>query len=356
MTSVYTNKYVSDIPLKRPQETFVDDPSLLDEISIAELEFDLANDIKNINTLHVLHAIAVLNAMIHDLIALHGNRELFEKFRRQQLEKYSIDIDELQLEAGAAATGFHDDDLPLPVESFGTFDDPLPPGSLASSTMSMSPVLKYTRSSDNISTTSSEAKLPVEPEETGLGTTVFISTESLIQTTSLEMIADPITTHSNERLKKEVAYHMAPKIKQQADHLLRCFGLAKAPPLTIEKFLLRIQTYSPSVSVSVWVHSAYMLFKLCVLLDVAPLTLLNVYRFILALIRCLTKKLEDIHQKQRSFATVGGVALKDLCKIEVSFLYLCNFKLVVSEHILNDFLTKDFLSLRLFCREYVHET
>ncbi|KAM9916768.1 hypothetical protein OXX80_013491 [Metschnikowia pulcherrima] len=92
-----------------------------------------------------------------------------------------------------------------------------------------------------------------------------------------------------------------------------------------------------------------MIYKLCVLLDVVTLTPLNVYRFILASLRCSTKKLEDVHQKQKSFATVGGVAPKDLGKIEVSFLYLLNFKLVVSEHILDRFLTKDFVALRAFC-------
>lgn len=323
----------------------MDDPSLFEEISLSELEFDLGHDVKDINNLHVFHAIAVLNAMLQDLIVLQENRELFVQFRRAQLQKYSIDIDALleQTEGGnAAATGFHDDDLPLPVETLEPFWS-------NSSTQSLLP--KYsTLSSDGLNTPSPDTDFAEEFTET-VTDVMFISTESLIQTTSLDMLADPITNHSNERLKKEVSYHLAPKIKQQAEHLLRYFGLAKAPPLSIEQFLLRIKTYSPSVSVSVYIHSAYMLFKLCVLLDVVPLTLLNVYRFILALIRCLTKKLEDIHQKQKSFATVGGVALKDLCKIEVSFLYLLNFKLVVSEHILNDFLTKDFLSLRRFCRD-----
>lgn len=372
----YHNKYVSDIPLKRPQETFVDDPCSLEEVSLADLEFDLANNIKDINRLHIFHAIAVFSSVLNDLILLSGNRELLEKFRQQRLEAYQINMDSLEKDLLKERTGFHDDDLPLPLDppqdhseyqessidasieklienliekllqkllqNFGNLQE-------SESYVSLSNQLGQNKGSDEFSTSSDADELLIEvgakPPQ------AFISTELLIQTTSLEILADPITAHSNERLRKEVLYHMTPKIKQQAELLVRCFGLAKAPSVTIEQFLARIKQYSPSVSVSVYIHSAYMLFKLTVLLDVMQLTPLNVYRFILALIRCLTKKLEDIHQKQQNFATVGGVAPKDLRKIEVSFLYLLNFKLVVSEYILNEFLTKEFVALRVFCKD-----
>lgn len=348
--AAYTNKYVSDIPLKRPPETFVDDPALLEEISIGELEFDLANDVKDINRLHVFHAIKVFHTMLEDLIRLGEDRPRFDRFRRETLEVYSIDLDivlgQLQDDAYPCA-GFHDDDLPLPVDPPSVLSaevysaNALPPASpgaeetARADEASLSPPLRCTESSDTLDTPSG----------------AFISTELLIQLTLLDVLSDPISAHNNERLRKEVMFHMKPKIKAQAEHLTKCFGLAKAPPITLEQFLIRIKTYLPSVSVSVYIHSAYMLFKLCVLLDVVQLTPLNVYRFILALIRCLTKKLEDIHQRQKSFATVGGVMLKDLSKIEMSFLYLFNFKLMVSEYMLNHFLTTEFMALRKFCRE-----
>lgn len=391
-TTPYHNKYVSDIPLKRPQETFVDDPCSLEEVSLADLEFDLANNIKDINRLHIFHAIAVFSSVLNDLILLSGNRELLEKFRKQRLEAYQINMDSLEKDLLKERTGFHDDDLPLPLdppqdhseykessidasieklieelieklignlieklignliekllENFGDLQE-------SESYVSLSNQFGQNKGSDEFSTSSDADELLIDvgakPPQ------AFISTELLIQTTSLEMLADPITAHSNERLRKEVLYHMTPKIKQQAELLVRCFGLAKAPSVTIEQFLARIKQYSPSVSVSVYIHSAYMLFKLTVLLDVMQLTPLNVYRFILALIRCLTKKLEDIYQKQQNFATVGGVAPKDLRKIEVSFLYLLNFKLVVSEYILNQFLTKEFVALRAFCKDNFKE-
>lgn len=368
-TSPYHNKYVSDIPLKRPQETFVDDPCLLEEVLLADLEFDLANNIKDINRLHVFHAIAVFSAVLHDLIRLSGDRALFDLYRAQRLDAYQIHMDSLENDLLNEKSGFHDDDLPLPLDPphephlEASLEATLEPGldksesfvSLPDKNESygLSPRLEINKlGSDDFSTSSaSEVDDLVIDFASKAPPGAFISTELLIQTTSLDVLADPITVHSNERLKREVLYHMTPKIKQQAEILVRCFGLAKAPPVTIEQFLARIKQYSPLVSVSVYIHSAYMLFRLCVLLDVMQLTPLNVYRFILALIRCLTKKLEDIHQKQQNFATVGGVAPKDLRKIEVSFLYLINFKLVVSEYILNQFLAKEFVALRAFCRE-----
>lgn len=314
MASAYVNKYVSDVPLKRPRETFVDDPALLDEVSCKELEFDLANGIKTINSLHSFHAISIFAHTMNTLIALQKLPDEFSRFRKAQLGRNLIDLDQLQEEQDEV------DELPIEEECSVRQEEPVSPVSLSSS--------------------------PEEAESDG-----FISTELLLRSTSLELIPDPITCHSSERLKKEVAYHMTPKIRHQTEHLLRSFALVKKPDLTVEQFLVRIKTYLPSLLVLVYIHAAYMLFRLCVLLDVVQLNSLNVYRFILALVRCLTKKLEDIFQKQKNFATVGGVAPKDLCKIEVGFLYLCNFKLVVSEQILNDFLCNDFVGLCQFARE-----
>lgn len=360
MTSVYVNDYVSDIPLKRPAETFVDDPASFEEVSISELEFDLSHDIKDINKLHIFHAVAVLKSMLTDLIRLGENKELFDEFRREQLQKNSINVDELltsETTSPEPSASFHDDDLPLPVETLrpsGPYRLPsvdylgIPPvpdvndvlNRLPDVSLPVSPVPELdTEASDSDSLLKADTSA------------VFISTESLLKLTSLDVVSNPVTEHNSKRLNKEVKFHTNQKTKQQAEHLLKAFSLAKAPPITIEQFLLRIKTYLPSISVSVYIHSAYMLFKLCVLLDVTKYTHLNVYRFILALLRCLVKTLEDIYQKQKSYATVGGVDLKDLRKIEVSFLYLFNFKLMCSEFILNHFLVNDYVALRKFCRE-----
>lgn len=323
------NQYAADIPLKRAQETFVDAPRLLDDVALAELEFDLAHGVKDINGLHVFHAIAVLEQMLEDLIMLGENPAKLAEFRALQLQEYGFGdesreiVDSKEIVDSTApevkkAPRFHDDDLPR-------------------------------ADIDGADGNSGNSGIPPETSpEAADG--AFVPIERLVATTSLEKVLNPITTHSLLRLRRELAFHRAPSTQTQAAHLVRAFTLAKPPPISIREFLLRINKYSPSVSVSVYVHSAYLLFKLSVLLGVVTFTNLNVYRFILALIRLLTKKCEDVYQKQKSFAMVGGMALKDLGRIEVSFLYLCNFKLVVSEFILNDFLTRNFVLLRRFCR------
>lgn len=358
MASTYSSKYVTDIPLKRPRETFVDDPHSLDEVSLNELEFDLANDIKDINRLQIFHAIAIFHATLQDLIKLSAHADLLCKFRQEQLDSYNIDVTDLSFSAtsnveepllpsDALAVDFSDAGVALAdPDSYVSLSEAAKIGLDASA---LSPLRQSSDADMSDAVTPNGDEVDVAHEE-------FISTESLIQSTSLDQVADPITCHSNERVKSEALFYLRPNIQQQSEHLLKVFSLAKEPSVSIKDFLLRINKYSPSVSISVYIHCAYMLFKLCALYGAIPLTPLNVYRLIAALIRCLTKKLEDIYQKQRSFAQVVGVDLKDLCKFEISFLYLCNFKLIVSEYILNHFLTKNFLALRSFCKKHFPES
>ena len=128
-------------------------------------------------------------------------------------------------------------------------------------------------------------------------------------------------------------------------NLLKSFNLASEPTISVESFLMRINTYSSSTSVLVYIHAAFLIYKLAVIMDVLPLSMFNVHRVILSLIRCLTKKLEDVYQSQTNYATVVGVSKKDLFKLEVGFLFLCNFQLVVGEQILNDFVKLAYVDL-----------
>ncbi|GEQ68953.1 hypothetical protein JCM33374_g2623 [Metschnikowia sp. JCM 33374] len=298
MASFYRNKYVSDIPLKRPQETFVDDPGSLDEVCLDDLVFDVANDIKNVNNLHGFHALAIYRAVLEDLIFLTTNKDALMKFRRQQLQMYSLDLDTLSREvdgqerAGQNLQMGSKSPEPSPMlhlaspGSTGLLNAGASAGKCGSATSlgevpgselppaqtqkqpPRSPFMAQADYSD-ISLVTTPAETESESGETKRSSETkggFISTESLVKTTSLEIPSDPITRHNIERLKNEVLSHMSPEIKRQEDHLLRCFSLSKAPPITIEQFLVRIKTYSPSISVSVYIHSAYMIYKLCVLL------------------------------------------------------------------------------------------
>lgn len=94
-------KDIQEIPnLKPPQETFVDDPQSLNEIHLEELNFDLVNGLKKFDNLHILHAIYMLAIVTRFTIILQKQPELYQKFRRQQLNKWGIDIESSKEQSG----------------------------------------------------------------------------------------------------------------------------------------------------------------------------------------------------------------------------------------------------------------
>lgn len=359
-----------DIPLRPTQETFVDEPSSLDDVGVDELVFDIEHNIKDINKLHVYHAITVFKQTLEDIIRLQQDEELFKTYRRLQLDRLGLSEDKVENkeEVDGAVDGCSSTNGVGAVISVGSggfakiTSMSTPPE--RPDTPPCSPPLKFARLNENFNevlplreTTPDslldEGYRAEEAADNNGNESIVPQTipiEDLLKSSNI-LESTEQNTLPGKHLETEIAYHSAEKIKQQNAHILKSFGLAKKPSLSIEEFLIRVQTYSLSISVLVYIHAAYMMFKLCVLLDTVPLTDLNVYRFILASIRCLTKKLEDLHQKQKAFATVGGVSQKDLFKIEVGFLYLINFKIVVGERVLQGFLKDEFSSLRKFVKD-----
>ncbi|KAG7195073.1 uncharacterized protein KQ657_004189 [Scheffersomyces spartinae] len=395
-----------DILLKPTQQTFVDDPESLDETSADELVFDFKHDIKDINKLHAYHAVRVLSTTVNEIIRLQSRPDLLLEFRRMQLAKYNIGVDEYTPPSPCASNPTLYQPEPKiasckPTRPTTTVERIFPEDVshrngeekrkisevMRSQTPPLSPPLKFSKLRDNFNDPpppqlSSGAVTPTEEDpfydriinyghdDSGLQSTSttsldgddddddddehdecgpYIPIEEL--TTTADLDPHNVLDRTDEWLRKELNYNMTSKITQQNGHLLKLFDLIKKPPLSIEDFLNRIKTYSPSVSVSCYIHSAFLLFKMTILLDVIPLTDYNAYRFILGVIRCSTKKLEDVYQKQSAFATVGGVSQKDLFKIEVGFLYLSNFKLVVTEENLNFYLKEHFTDLVDFCNQ-----
>ncbi|KAG2732999.1 hypothetical protein G9P44_003989 [Scheffersomyces stipitis] len=373
-------KDLSDIPLKPLQETFVDDPTSLEEIYIDELIFDLEHKLKNINKLSIFHAIYILSQSVQNIIKLQSDPVLFQQFKNEQLAKYNIDFSSSSCSSSSTVTDSHESDSHefTRVSSHSLLRSHTPP---------LSPPLKFAKLSQPIypqysfkeSTPDSLANEEVTPDsieerkeleaESEAQRSPFteqedddeqveepkeppyIPIEQLVKELKLDPVSDPVTNLNLDSFKKEVLFNRDSKRIEQNQHLLKIFNLVKVPPLTIDEFLLRIKTYSSSISVSAYIHTASMMFKLCILLDIIPLSPVNVYRFILASLRCSTKKLEDVYQKQKSFATVGGVSTRDLYRLEVGFLYLCNFKLVLGEATLNKFLNQDFVDLHTFVKE-----
>ncbi|CAN3375291.1 hypothetical protein DIURU_002140 [Diutina rugosa] len=296
--------YVSDVPLKPTKKTFFDPPEQIDDVNLEELVFDFRLESRESGSIQLLEAIKILGQMLQDIIQLQQYPDLFHDFRVQIFK-------ELKLSPNTTSLTQNDDESDsIRIEVSSQINDEPTPNSV-----------NHIPIGDLIARTnlSHEAK-----------------------------VLHPITEPNPSRLQQDYENNHT-----QSPQLLKIFNLVSRPSITIEEFLLRIMTYSPSVSASSYLHSAYMLFNLSVLFDVVPLNYYNVYRLILGSIRCSTKCLEDIFQRQKSFATVGGVSLKDLLKIEVGFLYLVKFRLVIGSGILDQFLQKQWLRLRTFCQEKI---
>lgn len=357
-------KDVEGLPLKPPQETFVDDPASVDEIHIDDLVFDIRHGLKDVNKLHVYHALVILSHTLNDIIRLQQDPHLFSQFRQQQLAKYGIAIDPTSDKSSSDSN----EPVKPPVRVSSSPPPHEPPTKIPkrnnSATPPLSPPINFSSRSDSFSSDSMAFRQSTpdsldinflmddnyEMDNAEPESPLYITIESLLEKASFEPVLTAIATDSQVSFAGE--YHLNAKAlrKRQNNHLIKSFNLIKKPPLSVLEFLMRIKTYSSSISISAYIHSATVMFKLCVLLDIIPLTHMNVYRFLLASIRCSTKALEDVYQKQRAFATVGGVNTRELFKIELGFLYLCNFKLSCSEFLLNNYLMTQFVDLSDFCK------
>ncbi|EMG47232.1 hypothetical protein SBY92_000124 [Candida maltosa Xu316] len=383
-TSTSYVKDLSEIPnLKKPQETFVDDPDSLQDVNLEELIFDLKNEIKDINNLHIYHSIFILSKCIQFIIKLQEFPDLFLKFRNQQLNKLGIKQQD-NLHATNSSDSIASDvsfrstspppSLPITSASFKIPSNNLKPNKLRNTDFKIDLSTVLSKSESDLDTLNSPKAISelISPSEEfeslyddniddiiyddpnydeieWLETPHYIPIEKLIETTDLSKSQSQTLKLSDinlDKLKDEILNH-----QPQNKHLLKIFNLLKTPNVTIDQFLIRIKTYSPSISTSSYLHSAFLLYKLIIYLNNIELTLNNSFRFTVASIRCSTKVIEDVYQKQSIFSNVVGVNLKDLFKIEMGFLYLINFNLIISELLLNHFLTNEFLDLCSFMKE-----
>lgn len=87
-------KDIEEIPnLKPPQETFVDDPTSLQDIHLDELTFDLLNGLKTVSNLHIFHVVYIYALFIKFMIKLQQHPHLYDKFRQQQLNQLEEEAD-----------------------------------------------------------------------------------------------------------------------------------------------------------------------------------------------------------------------------------------------------------------------
>ncbi|CAI5758503.1 unnamed protein product [Candida verbasci] len=309
-------KDVTDIPsLKPPQETFVDEPRSIEEISFDDLIFDISNKLKNISNLHVWHLIYLMNKVCLMIIKLQEDKELFKKFRLIQLEKLAIKLEEEEIISDSIDSN---DELEFKPLKLTKFND---------------------ASFENINEDEVDE---IEEEGDENLETPYIPIETLTSTP----IPDPHLANLDEYSKKlQNEIKLVNKQRITPSKNFKIFNLVKIPSLSILQFLIRIKTYSPNISTMVYLQSIYLLFKLTILTNSIRLNLNNIYRIIVGSLRSLTKLFDDIYQKQKIFTNVVGVPLKDLFKIEINFLYLVNFNLFFSG--LNNEIFDNFLQCQI---------
>ncbi|KAG0194413.1 hypothetical protein DFQ28_011214, partial [Apophysomyces sp. BC1034] len=106
------------------------------------------------------------------------------------------------------------------------------------------------------------------------------------------------------------------------------FHSRAVPDITIEAYLTRILKFTP--------FSNEVLLCLLVYFDrIAKrdkhftICSLNIHRLLITSIVIASKFTSDVYYANRRYAKVGGIALHELNKLEMEFLFLCNFKLLV---------------------------
>ena len=115
----------------------------------------------------------------------------------------------------------------------------------------------------------------------------------------------------------------------------RKFYSKKPPPIPLEEYLIRLHRYCP-MSTAVYLATALYVHRLAVVERIIHVTARNVHRLLLAGLRVSMKALEDLSYPHRRFAKVGGVSESELGKLEISFCFLTNFELRVSQEMLHD--------------------
>ena len=107
------------------------------------------------------------------------------------------------------------------------------------------------------------------------------------------------------------------------------FSSTNIPKISIEDYLTRIQKYA-KVEKSTLIISLIYIDRICA--KKLTLTYFNVHRIIFSAILISIKYNEDVYYKNKYYAEIAGVNVKELEILEHSFLDLLEFKLFVDDH------------------------
>ena len=108
------------------------------------------------------------------------------------------------------------------------------------------------------------------------------------------------------------------------------FSSDKVPNISIEDYLIRIQTYS-SIEKSTLILSLILIDHICKKSDLI-LTYYNIHRILFGSVLISIKYNEDFYYDNKFYSEIAGVKLKELKSIEYTFLQLSDFNVFVNEN------------------------
>ena len=114
------------------------------------------------------------------------------------------------------------------------------------------------------------------------------------------------------------------------------FSANLIPNISIEDYLIRIQTYS-NIEKSTLIISLILIDRLCQISNVI-LTYHNIHRLIFSAILISIKYNEDTYYDNKYYAEIAGVKLKELKLLEYNFLSMIHFKLFIPDEIYNKYI------------------
>ena len=109
------------------------------------------------------------------------------------------------------------------------------------------------------------------------------------------------------------------------------FSANLIPGISIEDYLLRIQTYA-NVEKSTLIISLIFIDKLCHAADVT-LTHYNIHRILFTALLLSIKYNEDSFFDNQYYSEIAGVKIKELKLLEFTFVSLVDFNLFVSDEL-----------------------
>ena len=107
------------------------------------------------------------------------------------------------------------------------------------------------------------------------------------------------------------------------------FSSSTIPNISIEEYLIRIQTYA-NIEKNTLILSLIYIDRLCKIAGIT-LTYYNIHRILFTSILASIKYNEDQYYDNKYYAEIAGVKLKELNTIEYNFLHMINFQLFVND-------------------------